>query len=215
MDDDYDEFLSWRDAKLHDESSARSVHQVITTQPPPVREAVPESGPHSSGGLHPIPVSEQGERCGSSLFDFSHLFLFFAAVHLEHVAVNVSRKAAPSLASLRRRGPVMTMATMSNMDDLVEAIVPSVEDHGNDEEKESAFLALREARINVEPVTFAWRDVRLEIDLKTGGVLGMFQRKTGKKKAILDSIDGIVEPVSLCSSTSVSSTAPASLKFFF
>lgn len=59
--------------------------------------------------------------------------------------------------------------------------------------KDAKFLKLSEGR-ETRPVTFAWRDVTLKVPVKEGGFMGLFQRKTGREKFILDQVSGFIEP---------------------
>lgn len=59
--------------------------------------------------------------------------------------------------------------------------------------KGEKFIKLAEGRV-ADEVTFAWRDISLEVPVKTGGVFGFFERKTGENKKILNNVSGFVEP---------------------
>ena len=58
--------------------------------------------------------------------------------------------------------------------------------------RDASFLAL--AKENSRNVEFGWRDVMLEVPLKSGGFAGMFARKTGEFKRILDGVAGYSRP---------------------
>ena len=58
--------------------------------------------------------------------------------------------------------------------------------------RDASFLAL--AKEDSRNVEFGWRDVVLEVPLKSGGVAGMFARKTGEFKRILDGVAGYSRP---------------------
>ncbi len=63
----------------------------------------------------------------------------------------------------------------------------------DEEAKDAKYLKLSEGR-DVNPVTFAWRNVTLKVPVKAGGFMGLCQRKTGKDKYILDKVSGFIEP---------------------
>lgn len=63
----------------------------------------------------------------------------------------------------------------------------------DDVSKDANFINLSKGRTG-QPVTFAWRNVTMEVPIKAGGFMGLFQHKTGRNKAILDKVSGMIEP---------------------
>lgn len=52
----------------------------------------------------------------------------------------------------------------------------------------------QDSTLHVKGVVFAWRDMRVTVPVKTGGVAGFGARKTGQTKNIVDNVAGIVKP---------------------
>jgi ABC-type glutathione transport system ATPase component len=59
--------------------------------------------------------------------------------------------------------------------------------------KDAKYLKLSQTRTS-KPVSFAWRNVTMKVPIKEGGFMGLFERKTGRDKAIIDNVSGFIEP---------------------
>eukprot|EP00186_Timspurckia_oligopyrenoides_P002527 CAMPEP_0182445364 /NCGR_PEP_ID=MMETSP1172-20130603/3509_1 /TAXON_ID=708627 /ORGANISM="Timspurckia oligopyrenoides, Strain CCMP3278" /LENGTH=650 /DNA_ID=CAMNT_0024641125 /DNA_START=139 /DNA_END=2091 /DNA_ORIENTATION=+ len=54
--------------------------------------------------------------------------------------------------------------------------------------------SIRKSSLHAVGVQFAWKDVNVQVPVKTGGILGIGQKDTGEKKSILNKVSGFVDP---------------------
>lgn len=91
-----------------------------------------------------------------------------------------------SLTVKGQHGPALAALKKSSMGE-------SFKNMDDEASKDAKFLRLAEGR-DAPLVTFAWRNVSMDVPIMKGGLFGFFECKSDKMRKILDGVSGFVEP---------------------